>query len=1111
MKDRDAGTDETLASDAGAVSIASADTMGSFEGATMGSLPSGLPASPDSLPIVPPERYARIDEFARGGLGRIIRAIDQRTGRMVAIKEMLADSPDAAARFVREAMVTANLQHPAIVPVYEVGRWPDGKPFYAMKLVRGEPLHDVIAKTVDLDGRLALLSHVAAVADALAYAHEQHVIHRDLKPHNVLCGTHGETVVIDWGLARRLQDLDPLAPLPRVNSAPPGQTYVGAILGTPSYMAPEQARAERADERTDVYAIGAILYHLLSGRPPHTGKTIEELLARVKSETPPDLTTLDAQVPRDLAAICARAMSRERDQRYATAAECAADLRRFMTGQLVQAHHYTRGERLRRWMRRYRAVLAVAGIALAALVVVLTISVLRVIDSKNEATASRDETRQQLLASHLSRAGTELAAGHPDRALAFTMAAGELGEMTPTSRLIAGQALEMLAPLRRHTTTTIGAATFVPKSHDLVISGEELVRWAPSTDTVTWRLTGGHASDVHVVGASVAITRSQGLTFVNLSNGTIETTLTPSAGKPTGLLGRDLAGAWLATVFDDRIEIVNVAKRSVEATIPMTSVGRAPLISADGQRVVVVRTNTKKFEGLLVDRSGTTIATLCDCMRAIDAGNKLLVAPAGSPASLVVFDWNGTKLETIALGASPVSEFAVDTSKTRVVIAQNDGQVQVRDIATGAVQWTTQLREPPFSMKFDAERVSFLSTSAIVVALDANTGTELSRTRVSGTALLVSDDSAQIAAVAHQEGVVAWPARQRVITPVAPTPARVNAMQMNADGSLLAGTDDGKLVAVRGTEARVLGTSASIQTLQLLENGTILTADANDEVTLRDRDGKELVRFKAGHIARVSPDQKTLAAADKHGTIGLWDTAGTSLRTLGTIDRPLVLAWSSTGRLAAIGMGGSGIVWNADGSVLRKMQGGEYGMSLAWSPDGKWLSLAATGHKLYGTTDKDDRELRGMPPSANTLVTEFSADSSKVLLAGTGFLGVWSVATGEPLITVATSLITSATFIDGERYIAAGGGDRRIRVWEVSTGAELLSVPMPGNVLRMALDPTRTLLGIITARGAATWKRPSFEGDIDALRSIAACRSAVEFHDGRIRGRTIDTKACNLK
>ena len=174
-------------------------------------------AAGDAIRLSPidPERYHVVREFARGGLGRILAARDLRIGRVVAIKELLRDSEAAYARFVREALITARLQHPAIVPVYEVGRWPAGEPFYAMKLVSGRSLHDVILATPALDERLALLPNVIAVADAIAYAHSQGIIHRDLKPANVLVGEFGETVVIDWGLAKDLRDgeatLDPAA------------------------------------------------------------------------------------------------------------------------------------------------------------------------------------------------------------------------------------------------------------------------------------------------------------------------------------------------------------------------------------------------------------------------------------------------------------------------------------------------------------------------------------------------------------------------------------------------------------------------------------------------------------------------------------------------------------------------------------------------------------------------------------------------------------------------------------------------------------------------------------------------------------------------------------
>ncbi len=164
------------------------------------------------LPEVPAETYELGQEVARGGIGRIRRAFDRRMGRFVAIKELLpkhAPNPDTAARFVREALVTGRLEHPSIVPVHEAGRWPNGAPFYAMKLVSGRSLLDVIRNTPGFAERLAMLPTVIAVAEAMAYAHSKRVIHRDIKPANVIVGRFGETVVIDWGLAK---DLDAVAP-----------------------------------------------------------------------------------------------------------------------------------------------------------------------------------------------------------------------------------------------------------------------------------------------------------------------------------------------------------------------------------------------------------------------------------------------------------------------------------------------------------------------------------------------------------------------------------------------------------------------------------------------------------------------------------------------------------------------------------------------------------------------------------------------------------------------------------------------------------------------------------------------------------------------------------
>jgi serine/threonine protein kinase len=232
----------------------------------------GAPAGPASAPAHPqlpafqcqrrdPERYKVLGEHGRGGIGVVSRAHDYELGRDIAIKELLVCNHASEARFLREALITARLEHPGIVPVYEAGRWSDGTPFYAMKLVSGRSLRDLLAERPTVEQRIGLLHHVIAVADAIAYAHGRRIIHRDLKPANVIAGEFGETIVIDWGLAKDLASAEE----PTVDGGPfrndhdTGLTSAGSILGTPAYMAPEQKRGEPVDQRADVYAIGAML------------------------------------------------------------------------------------------------------------------------------------------------------------------------------------------------------------------------------------------------------------------------------------------------------------------------------------------------------------------------------------------------------------------------------------------------------------------------------------------------------------------------------------------------------------------------------------------------------------------------------------------------------------------------------------------------------------------------------------------------------------------------------------------------------------------------------------------------------------------------------------
>ena len=342
-------------------------------------------------------RYSRGRELGRGGIGRVVAAFDAHIGREVAVKELLAGStleshpnsggdltgtsgplPPEIRRFLREARVTGQLEHPSIVPVYEVGRRDDGTLYYAMRLVRGRTLGAALAAADGLSGRLALMEHFSDLCQALAFAHCRGVIHRDLKPDNVMVGEFGETVVLDWGLAKvrgrsDIQGQTLARDVEAMREDGAGQTVAGSALGTPAFMSPEQAEGdlERVDERSDVWGLGAVLYVLLTGRPPYEGSHPYEVVGRVMTEAPPPVRDVCPEAPVDLSDIAAKAMSRDRADRYADAGALASDVSAWLTGRRVSAHDYTSLELLRRFVARNKAATAAALVALLAVVVAL--------------------------------------------------------------------------------------------------------------------------------------------------------------------------------------------------------------------------------------------------------------------------------------------------------------------------------------------------------------------------------------------------------------------------------------------------------------------------------------------------------------------------------------------------------------------------------------------------------------------------------------------------------------------------------------------------------------------------------------------------------------------
>jgi WD40 repeat protein len=995
-------------------------------------LPSAAPRT-DYPELVAVERahYVVSGVLAQGGVGRILQARDLRLGREVAIKELLPQHRDAVRRFEREARITARLQHPAIIHVYEAGVWSGGEPFYAMPMVAGRSLDKVVAERATLNERLGLLPNVIAIADALAYAHSESVIHRDLKPSNVLVGEFGETVVIDWGLAKDVgAPGDPKESLRLPVSSQ--DTVSGSVVGTPAYMPPEQARGEAVDQRADVYALGALLYKVLAGVAPYLGESSKEVLELVKAGPPPRVHEREPGTPPDLAAIVAKAMAREPIHRYPSASALAQDLKRFQTGQLVAAHRYTTPELVWRGLKRYRVVVAAAVI----LVVVAGLMFRKVLIEKARAEAGRIAILEE-------RGRTELLAGHAGNALAYLLGAAHDG-VTGGARGF--QIADAMRPFQAEEKRLVGGPLVAvsPDGNHMITAG--------IGDVTLWVVTGrdqdakhlGSFGTVHAVtfdraGKRVAAGGEDGAVRIwNVDTGTLVAKLGPLG--PVNGIGFSPDGTRIVVASRDRTASVwdlATGKRITTSTCHTASVVSASF-SPDGTQVVTASEDNSACVWSASSAPDADAVVYAQLRGHTNVVNAAIWTPDGRRVVTAASDGTA-RVWTADHGKLVVAPLRHERNSVVAVVAISSDGRYVVSAGSDKVARVWELPKLPNTPEEEGGNAAAREVTTLV----GHTGPIV--------AVAFSDDDNLVATAGLDKLAKIWDVTTGRVRATFEHDSAVASVAFASGTRKLITGERGKTGESRIWNAEVsrrLDVDSPLHAIAVTRDGTVAAARNDTNVTLVPRgDLTRDVMTLHGHLGRVSalaftPDGRYLISGGDDRDLIVWDVkTGQRHATLpGTTTPTLALATSADSTLVAAATGSVVRVYAlSDGALLHeladegtKLQAvafGANGSVVAGAEDGVIVMWARDGTRL------DPYATRRGPITA--IAFSLDADRSTVAIAGLTWVLLFHIKAGrlEPLptrIDESMGLHAVALSEDSTRVITAGTDGAH--VWDVATG-----------------------------------------------------------------------------
>lgn len=934
--------------------------------------------------------YELLEEVARGGMGVVYKARHKRLNRVVALKMILAGEfagDDEVRRFHSEAEAAANLEHQGIVPIFEVGEF-RGRHFFAMAYVDGVTLSNLI-KDGPLDSKDAA-QILFQIVDSIAYAHEHGVIHRDLKPGNILLTTDRQARVTDFGLAKRIDSDSDL-------------TDTGQVLGTPSYMAPEQAagRIDQVGKRADIYALGAILYYLLTGRPPFQSANPIETIRQVLEREPVAPRSLNPAIDRDLETICLKCLNKEPSKRYASASALAAEIERYLTGRPIIARPLSQPARFWRWCRRNPVIAASAGVIATVLIVATIISTWfgyqSTIDEQKALTAAAElETqigvakKNELLArKHEKQAKVnETQAKWSERKAKEQESIAKRNSYVARIR-IAGDAWERgdVASVRRILDSVRpdpGEPDFrrwewyyldsLTRSSLLSIDAKERL------NCVTWLW-------------------EPGLIAAGRDDGSILLWDAKSGEKQNEIEGH--TGPVTRVAWNDRLKLL--ATGGEDNTVRVWDETWTCIFESDAEQDVTDLSWNRAGSKLAWTTSAITLSVLNwesrDTRQLLDSkarigwiatslawrpdGKQIAISQNGVVKVLDAIDGSEIAETRIVGNTSILLRYAMDWKNdgSELAVTTPDGSVRIVD----AVQWREKTRllahkSDPQSVMWstDGRLLASAGMDRIIRLWDVKSGREMRSFRGHGNAV----------------AELSWDAEGKSLASV------------SIDGTMKTWDVDQNQTSRAITAFDIWG-SHPISAAWHPQGDRLLTTSvtASGGIVPLGAGGKNLRLSRSGgsmHAAGWSPDGEKFASSDFRGAVNLWASEGRKLGTVGTGARFLLTPY--------------------------------------WFPDSRRV-LSASGGNLV-VIDTKELQIADKFPTVSEGICAIACDSAGKLLAAADISGTVTVWREEDKQEVAAwkahdGYISTIVWQPNSNLIATAGWDRKIGIWNSGTGEQV--------------------------------------------------------------------------